>query len=370
MKIAQVIDSLAWGGAQKMQVLLAQAMADRQVELTVISLSDSGNAPFQDEIRSFGARVFHYPAKKIFDLPRLRKITYFLESEEVDLVHAHLTYANIIGTVTAHWSNIPVIATLRTAGIDKKFFNPWRFRIETWLLRHWATRVMANGFAVADAHHLRLKNRNIVVIPNAIQIPERISENLIKEIRQEIVNDPERPLVISVGRLATPKGYEDLISAFALVCKQHPDAYLAIVGSGNREGLLQAQIDELNLSKNVRLIGERGDVPQLLMASDVFVSSSHWEGMSVAVLEAMAIGLPVIATGVGDSPKVVVENTGLIVPPRHPQKMAEVIVNLLNDPDQQTRLGTNARAHIAENYNLDLWGDQIIDLYTDVLAAA
>jgi glycosyltransferase involved in cell wall biosynthesis len=367
IKVAQIIDSLSWGGAQRMQILLAKALIDRPVELVVLSLRSSDNAPFAKQIETLGIKVYVLPAPKLFYYRRLSEIKNILVAEQVDLVHAHLTYANIVGAVVARWLRIPVITTLRTSGVDHDFYNPLRFRLETWVLQHLATKIMANGYSVADVHLQRLRNRTIEVIPNAIEIPGPITDAERTQIRHEIIRDSKRPWIISVGRLANPKGFIDLINAFHIVHLAHPTAFLTIVGSGGLAEDLQTQIHSLDLDAHVKLTGERSDVFDLLRSSNIFVSSSHWEGMSVAVLEAMASGLPIVATAVGDAPKVVVPGTGIVVPPRRPEKIAQAIIEILANPNKQKQMGEHAQSHIASNYNLGSFGDQLIDLYSRIL---
>ena len=116
----------------------------------------------------------------------------------------------------------------------------------------------------------------------------------------------------------------------------------------------------------VILLGVRNDVPRLLAAGDIFVSASHWEGLPVAVLEAMAVGLPVVATSVGDVPDVVVPGTGLIVPPHQPAALATTIRTLLDDPEQGRQLGMAGRAHVVRNYAIEAWADKLLKLYSEL----
>ncbi len=367
MRVAQVIDSLAWGGAQKMQVLLAQVAKDRDIDMMVVSLRDSGDAPFERMIQSFGTRVIRFPSKSLLDLKRIYKLARFLRREGVDLIHAHLSYANIVGTLVGRLAKIPAIATLRTSGIDPDFYNPWRYRLETWALRNWATRVMANGYSIAEKSSKRLSGRPIEIIPNAVFVEQPMAEVERDAIRLEIMGETSRPLIISVGRLAAPKGYHDLLEAFRVVLKEVPKAFLIIVGSGALGPEIEALIDAHGIGENVLLLGAREDVPKLLMASDIFVSASHWEGMPVAVIEAMAAGLPVVATDVGDNARVMLSDAGLLVPPHQPQEIADAICALLERPNWGRSLGEKARERIQRDYHPEVWVDRFISFYESIL---
>ncbi|MGH2524638.1 MAG: glycosyltransferase, partial [Anaerolineales bacterium] len=170
-------------------------------------------------------------------------------------------------------------------------------------------------------------------------------------IRAELAGDPARPLLVAVGRLSHQKGYGDLLTAFATLRQTHPHAALIIAGGGGRHAELSAQIASLHLDHHAWLLGARNDVPRLLAASDIFVSASHWEGLPVAVLEAMAAGLPIVATSVGDVPRVVSAEAGLIVPPHQPDLLAGALRTLLDNPVQRQRLGEAARAYVTRNHS-------------------
>jgi glycosyltransferase involved in cell wall biosynthesis len=133
---------------------------------------------------------------------------------------------------------------------------------------------------------------------------------------------------------------------------------------------IKAQIDALQLSNSVVLAGERNDVPQLLASSDVYASSSHREGLPLTVLEAMMAGLPVVATSVGDIPNVVTQDTGVIVPPHQPAKLAAALEELLTNPEKRQAMGQAAQQRARNEYSVDAWMKKYLALYQDVLAAS
>ncbi|MCB0208055.1 MAG: glycosyltransferase [Anaerolineae bacterium] len=366
MHVVQIIDGLHYGGAQKMQVVLAQEMRRRNVKLTVISLRDeTEGATTAQELRDLGARVAFFPGNRLFDPGRIWRMVRFLRQESFDIVHAHLTYANILGTLTGRLAGIPTIASLRNESIDS---HRVRAGVEAWLLRHWANRVMAVGHATAKAHQARLHGQRIEPIPSAMSLFPPLPPAERNALRTELVGNANRPLLIAVGRLHPQKGYSDLLNAFANLHESHPDAFLVIAGGGQLYDELTNQIKTLKLEGDVRLLGPRNDVPQLLGASDIFVSASHWEGLPVSVLEAMAAGLPIVATKVSDVPKIVPAGTGLLVAAHAPDELARAIHTLLADPTRRQIFGAAAQAHIARHHAPAAWGDKIMAFYNDLLA--
>jgi L-malate glycosyltransferase len=142
---------------------------------------------------------------------------------------------------------------------------------------------------------------------------------------------------------------------------------LVIDGVGNLFEKIKSKISELHLEGAVNCLGARSDVAELLAASDIYASSSHWEGLPVAVLEAMMAGLPIVATSVGDIPKVVTQETGIIVPPHEPACMAEALSELVRSPEKARGMGAAAQKRAMQEYLLDTWISRLTSLYKETL---
>ena len=180
---------------------------------------------------------------------------------------------------------------------------------------------------------------------------------------------PEGSMVIGlVGRLDHwGKGHKELFEAMASL-KEHYPLHALIVGGGRRIDEVKALAASLGLADVVHFLGPRPDVPDLLHAMDIFVLPSYSEGLSLALLEAMAAGLPVIATAVGGTPEVVTDGgNGLLIPPRDAAALAAALERLLGDPDFARRLGANARDHVREHYSLDRLGREINEIYGELV---
>jgi glycosyltransferase involved in cell wall biosynthesis len=208
------------------------------------------------------------------------------------------------------------------------------------------------------------------VIPNGIPIPSPVPWEVRQKLRREIAGDENRLLLIAVGRFVPAKGYQDMIEAFALLYQRNPRCFLAIAGSGRFYDEIRSQISQMQLDHSISCLGVRGDIPQLLAASDVFVSSSHWEGLPVAILEAMMAGLPIVATSVGDIPKVVTPEAGIIVPARQPECLAEALNDLVSAPEKARAMGDAARARALQEYSLDIWMKRHLAVYEEALGTA
>ncbi|GAB4528323.1 MAG: glycosyltransferase [Anaerolineales bacterium] len=368
MRVLQIIDLLRIGGAQKLVETFAMHAAQFEMDCTVISLRTDLESPISAALAAAGKEVCYLPANSMFDLPRLRRLIFHLRDRRYDVVQAHLTYANILAAIAGRLTGTPVIATLHSVSEDPRFRNPLRHTLETWALRYGAQAVLAVGEQVAQAHAPRMAKRPITVIPNAapevpkIQVEERIA------IRARLGCPPGAPVVISVGRLAPPKGYPDLLTAFARLSPEFPAARLWIVGDGVLWKDLHTQIANAGLQDKVTLLGQRNDVPKLLASADIFASASHWEGLPLAILEAMMAGLPVVATAVGDTPAILPPGASLIVPPQSPPQLAEALRTLLRDAPLRYRWGKITRAHAQAYYGVTPWMQRLSTFYRQTIS--
>jgi glycosyltransferase involved in cell wall biosynthesis len=177
------------------------------------------------------------------------------------------------------------------------------------------------------------------------------------------------PIAISVARLSPEKDFGTLLRAVALAVPQLPDLRLRIVGDGPERERLQGLSRELGVSGRVEFLGERHDVPELLAQSAFFVSSSLTEGISLTLLEAMAVGLPVVATAVGGNPEIIVDGvTGRLAPPSNPAALAEHLVSLGRQPNSWTQLGLAGRERVAEHFDVHRMARDYEQLYRELRA--
>lgn len=208
----------------------------------------------------------------------------------------------------------------------------------------------------------------IRVVPNGVDVAAIDAARPGPEVRRELGLPEGVPVIGLVGRLDHwGKGHKELFEAVVGLKASHPVQAL-IVGGGRREAEVRQLAASLGLAESVHFLGQRHDVPDLLHAMDIFVLPSYSEGVSLALLEAMAAGLPVIATAVGGLPEVVEDGeTGLLIPPKDADALAGALERLLADPALVQRLGANARAQVRENYSLDRLGREINEIYGELV---
>lgn len=366
MRYAHVIDHLELGGAQRLEVTFAEEVRRRGHEFLIASLGSQRDDRVVKALEDAGAEVvglgqrWRPPVGPAVAIPALARL---LLRRRPAAVQTHLTYANVVGTVAARVARVPCVATLHNTNVDTAHHRRSLLALEGFVLRSLTGGVVAVGPAVAAGQQWRLGRRTPLIVPNAVGSPARLSAGERSRLRTEVLGHDGGLLLLAVGRLTEQKGYEDLLAAFRSVADRHPSAVLAVAGQGDLGGALRERARADGLGDRVRFLGARGDVQRLLAACDLYVAASRWEGLPLAVLEAMAAGAPVVATAVGDVPTVVTDGTGMLVPAEQPAALAEAVCAMLDDPERRRRMGAAAADRAAAEYGAQRWVDRLLAAY-------
>jgi glycosyltransferase involved in cell wall biosynthesis len=371
IRVAHVVDGLGIGGAEQLISVGARALEPHDVELVAVSLREPSAGPVVTALREREIEVISAPShrKRSFaDQERRRRLRAILESSGIDIVQTHLLYANVVGTLAAHDAGLPSIATLHQTARGLRRFEGAREYIESAVVRRHATRIVAVGPAVAEANRRRFGRTPIDVVPNPVSAPAPIAPDLRTSLRAELLGGLHGPLLLSVGRLEAVKAFDELITALAAVVAHQPGAVLAIAGDGSLQDTLVQQARRLGLERNVRLLGRRSDVGALLAVSDLFVMSSRSEGLPFALLEAMAAGVPVVATSVGDVPRTL-GSAGLLVPPGDPTALAAALTQALASDEWRAEQSAILQQRAHAGYSEQRWAEEMMRVYRAAIAA-
>jgi glycosyltransferase involved in cell wall biosynthesis len=256
---------------------------------------------------------------------------------------------------------------------DTGFLKSAKLRLVSRVLNHRYDRIVAPSTAILDAvaaseHASRERMRRI---PNGVDTARfrPFDPSGQEQLRAQFGLARDALLIGCVADLFAVKRHVDLIDAFARVRGAHPQAHLLLVGEGPLRDTIQARAQAQRVEDGVHMLGARKDVDALLPALDVFVLASDTEGLSNAILEAQACGLPVIATQVGGNPDLVDDDCGVLVPARDPEAMAEAMNALLRNPDLRGRMGTAARTAVVCNHSLDSMTQSYASLYQELVRA-
>lgn len=362
LRIAQVLVGFrSDGGAEQVVRTLLEELRHREVETTVITLHRTAHGDV-DELHRLGSALVRLPARRLVDPVRFARLVRTLRRGRFDIVHTHLTAANILGVLAARILRIPAIVTLHST--ESRADDHWYHgRLERFVLRHFATTLLAVGEETAVAQRTRIGRCDIVVLPNAVAPTAPIDAAARDELRRAVMADPGRRLILTVGRLELPKAHADLLVAFADLVDLYPDAELAIVGRGSLRDETEELAMRLGLSDRVHLLGVRSDVRALMQAADVFALSSRWEGLPMVLLEAMDSRLPVVSTDVGDVARLLEDTAGRLVTPGEPSALTAALRDALVDLDHGRDLAS-AGAHVVhEQYSSLRWAHEVLTHY-------
>jgi glycosyltransferase involved in cell wall biosynthesis len=301
-------------------------------------------------------------------LDALGRLYRLLRQERPIILHAWMIHANVLGRALGRLAGVAIIITSRRnvsiGGKRREAIN----RVTAGLGdRAIAVCELARQVEIEQTKVLPEK---VVTIYNGVEADmfSQVAPQSAVQARSAFGIPTDVLLVGSVGRFRLQKGFVDLLVAMRQVDEHVSGTRLLLVGDGDLQDDLEAKTLSLGLDKVVTFAGMRSDVPKILKALDVFVLPSWWEGMPNAVLEAMAAGLPVVATAVGGTPEVVVDGvTGLLVPPHDPDSLAQAIVRLLGDPDLRRRMGQAGQDRVGQQFSVEKMVEQTQTLYEQLV---
>ncbi len=295
------------------------------------------------------------------DLAAAWRLSRILKQYRPDLVHAHDPHAVAMAATALSFGAVapapPLVASRRVDfHLSGNSFSRWKYRQ--------VSRFIAASGAIAEILiDDGIPASLVSVVHDGIDVA-KVQGIPVVDIRSEFWLPHGVPVVVNVGALVAHKGQRHLIEAMPLVMRRVPDAHLVILGEGDLRGTLERQVKDLHLEKVVRLPGFREDVLGLAKAADVFVMSSITEGLGSAVLDAMAMGLPVVGTRAGGIPEAVVhDETGLLVPPADAEALAAAMVRVLTDATLRQRFGDAGRRRVAEHFDVDALVEGTLAVY-------
>jgi sugar transferase (PEP-CTERM/EpsH1 system associated) len=369
IRVLHLITELNIGGAEKaLARLLAHLNRDRFTP-TVACLY-GGDSPIANEVRALDIPVLDLGMTAKWRWDALWRLYHLLRREHPMILHTWMIHANVVGRVLGQMVGVPIIITSRRnvniGGNAREYINRW-----TASLGDRAIAVCELARQV-EIERTGVPSEHVVTIYNGVDVGQfsDSSPQSAAQILKTFGIPTDAPLVGSVGRFRPQKGYADLLVAMKQVKENAPNARLLLVGGGELQADLEAKVLSLGLDGVVTFAGIRADVPEILAVLDVFVLSSLWEGMPNAILEAMAAGLPVVATAVGGTPDVVVDGvTGFLVPPRDPSALAKALATLVRDPDLRRRMGQAGRERVLQHFSVERMVERTQNLYEQLLSA-
>lgn len=349
------------GGLELFAIRLAQALDKTLFRVYIATLwqfQRPVEQQWERELRTEGIDVIYgapfHPSLPWALLTSLHRLRWLIPQIRPSIINSHGEYAGIIGMALRYLSCHPYL--IRTCHTTLEFPNhaPIRYITNTLyplitsaqvgVSRHITEQLRQHPFS-------KVRQLPIQYISNGIDLDRLNAQRTGTNLRYELKLDPAMPLVGVVGRLTPQKGIPVALQAFAHLHKHWPTARLVIVGTGygNKPQIYQRFSQSLGISDYVYWLGARTDTIDIIASLDVLVSSSLWEGLPTVILEAMALGIPVVATNIAGTRDLVKhEQTGLLVPPEHPEALSLAIQQLLSDRVFAHRLAEAARRQVEQ----------------------
>jgi glycosyltransferase involved in cell wall biosynthesis len=374
IRVVTVIDILGTqGGAERLAVQIATGLDPERFESTLCAsrwplppfLADNAEQA-REQLADAGVRFLPLGRRGKLDVWVWARLARYLRRERVDVVHSHKFGSNVWGTLTGRLAGVPVVlAHEHTWSYEGE---PLRRLLDRELIARGADRFIA--VSREDRRRMtsveRIDPSRTMFIPNGVNA---LAPPNGRDVRAELGIAPGVPVIGTVCVMRPQKALHVLLRAVADLLPRRPALQVLIAGSGPERDSLERLAGELRVADSVRFLGPRADVPNVLRALDVAVSSSDFEGSPLAVMEYMDAARPIVATSVGGVPDLIEPGEhGLLVPRGDHAALARAVDELLDDPERRRSMGERARERRVSEFSVEVLVHRLEDLYVELLA--
>ena len=371
IKILHVITHLPIGGAQDNTLYTVELLDKEKYDISLCCNLDG----------ELVERAKKIEAVKLFDIPFLcrevspyRDIRAFLslyklfKKEDFTIIHTHSSKAGLLARLAAVLNKTPIVIHTIHGFAFNDFMNMFKknfFIYVEKLLAKWTDVLIT----VSNLNKKKIIDLNITHENKIKNIYSGIDLNLFtnkrnNDFRKELNLENNHILLGSVGRLSDQKDPITMIEAFGIISKPFPNAHLALVGDGELKGKILEKIHQLKLDGKVHLTGNKNNPWSVYHSMDLFIMSSIYEGLGRSITEALSCGVPVVCTDVEGVPEIVRDNiTGILVPPKEANKLADGIIRTLNDMETAKKMAEEGRRFVKDNFDVNKMVNDIDSLY-------
>jgi glycosyltransferase involved in cell wall biosynthesis len=362
--IAEGLFTFQIGGSERVGADLALEFKRRGYRVFCFAFHDS-DGPMRVQLEAAGIRCLDMNYARCRGVFRrviyLWKFWRMLRRERVSALHVHHTAALILCGIPARLAGVRVVMTEHALQWRER--GP-RYHRPAQRYCRYATEITVVDPAQADYFRteLALPRDRVHYVANGVRVADRTDER-VRQMRQGLGIAPDVFAFFYVGRLDPIKDLGTLLEAFAaLPAEVMSRSRLYLVGDGTERAMLEAKREALGLAERLVFLGVRNDIAAVLMAADAVVMSSRSEGLPMVLLEAMAAGVPCVATAVGGIPQLLGTDRGLIVPARDSAALASAMTAVAGSAELRSRFVTKAMQHLRQNHELDAIADRYLEL--------
>lgn len=376
-RVLEILEATTGGTRRHLYYLLKYLDPKRfSISLIYSNLRDPEFGKDLEEFRQIGITLHEVPMRREIspwsDLIALIKIMSVIHHGHFDLVHAHSSKAGFLGRVAARFLGIKAIvysphsfAFQYSTSSCRGGFYRWIERL-TGYLHHCLLCVSEGERRIAIKKSIT-PSEKIEVIPNAIAVGDLVPRRSSFEIRKQLCIGNDATVIGMVAHFRPQKGHRHFIDAMPQILQQCPQARFLIIGDGPLFKETQNHVRRLGVESAMIMTGNQEHPPDFYQIMDIFVLSSLWEGMPYAILEAMAMGLPVVATDIAGNNELVLDGqNGFLIPEMNSDAIASHVIRLIENPELQKRFGMESRRIFNKMPNIEEWTLRYTDLYGNI----
>lgn len=370
--VLHLINSFESGGTERQAVELLKRIDLSRFDIRLAALRNRG--PLYSEIAYEFPEVPEFPLTSFYDanaVRQLARLRALIRRERIQILHAHDFYAGVIGSVAARLCGTKIIVSQRHLKLSDRRVHDWGTRF----INRLADRIIVNSAAIRDyiLASENIESGKITVIRNGLRSPENISDPNLDEqshsLRHHLGLTADAKLIGCVANLSPVKGHRYFIEAASRVASAESNVHFVLVGEGMLRTEIEKQAASLGIADRVHLLGHRADAATLVSAFDLAVLASLHEGLPNAVMEAMAYGVPVVATSVGGTTELITDGeTGYLVEPANAEALAERILFALRNKRESAEMARRGQEKIMEDFGMSKMVDSVEQVYVELLS--
>ena len=370
IRILHLTSSRGMYGAERVILNLIENTSHGKFDVYLSTLIDDREPHYEllEEVKKRNGKAIGIRCRKRIDLQAIRRLISFLKKNDINILHCHEEKSRFYGLIATRAERLSIIATNHNWTSPPKWFERFYEYLDAFILRFINRVVPVSDELSHRIRRFKIPTRLISVIPNGINLKEFHPEKIAANYRESLGIKNEVKVIGNIGRLSVEKGQKILLQAARRTIDQYPDICFLFVGDGPQEWELKQYAKSLAIDDKVIFTGFRKDISKIYSLLDVFALTSLHEGTPMVILEAMAMGVPIIATDVGGVANIIQDNkNGILLKPEDPRLVSRALLKLLRNPDVSERLSSKAYRHVKERYSVERMVSQYESIYVDIV---
>ena len=365
INISLIVPNLDIGGLGRMAIELANRLDRQKFRVSVCCLTAAGESDLSKELKDDIDVVFLDKRRRV-DLSLFGKVAKILKANNADMAHTHDSMANFYGTVGAKKAGVKHLINTDHGGI---YFESWRKKlISRFLLNSNDCMVAVSKDLMDDLVAMGHKKEKMTVIPNGIDFDSFQHPVNINAVREHLGLWAGDFVICAIGRLEEVKNQKFLLNSARVLLDKIPKLKVVLVGDGSQRVALERYAQEQGLEEKIIFLGYRSDIIDILKVSDCLVNCSLFESFGLTIIEAMAAGVPVVATDVGGVREIVKDKqTGFLVPLNHQTSLVDAVMRVYRKEPQVHEMAEAARVMVQEKYSVEGMLQRYEGLYEECL---